>query len=915
MSRQHFASPDGLWHFDSLATPVWVFDVSRHRLWWGNRAALDFWQADSVADLIQRDFSSDSATVRMRLRQILDTCDGDRPVQDTWTLYPRNHPRTVVLSLRPVTIEGGLDALLLEVVRFVDMRSEDDAVRMLEAIRATTLMISSFTFAGRLLTQNPQALAAHGVSDPDGDALAARLGDPQIDGALRASVARDEAVVQELTVRTRMGPRTHRFTARRGRDPITAEPVIVLGEEDVTEQALLRAELQALNERLESEVATRTIEALESRQRLESVIDGARIPTWELDLVTGIGRVNEHWLNLVGLAPDAPRVLPPGWHRRVHPDDLKTMTQRVQQAGPDTQVLEGPCRLRHEDGRWIHLIARSHIAARDADGRPTRIVGVDIDVTPLIEAHDKVAQAESRAQMAHDQLLDAVEALQDGFALYDDQDRLVLANRRYREIYASSAPAMVAGARFEDILRLGLGRGQYADAIGREEAWLQDRLQAHRANDTLLQELADGTVLQVVERRTRSGGWVGLRVDVTELHRARKRAEASSEAKSAFLANMSHELRTPMNGILGMAEILASTRLGAEQAAMLAVIRDAGDALLTILNDILDLARIEAGKMRLDVRPFIPVQESEKWTALHLVTARAKGIVLTVRTSPGMALLRAGDAGRIGQIANNLIGNALKFTPAGSVTVDLTEDGDDRLCLRIADTGIGMEPEDIARVFEEFEQADNSVTRSFPGAGLGLSIVQKLTALMGGSIDVSSRPGSGTTITARLSVPRLAGVAPATRPALPPPRTFPGIEVLIADDNRTNLTILSTMLRSIGAQVTYVENGQLALDAFLQRSFDVVFLDISMPVMDGVEAIHHMQRAAQSGGFRLPPIIAATAHAQQDEAEFYLSKGFCAVLTKPFKARVISGLLGKVMPPGHRMGAGENAQMQTMSPE
>lgn len=900
MNRQHYATCEELGHFDALATPVWVFDVTGHRLWWGNRAALDFWQAGSVDDLVRRDFSSDSNTVRQRLRQILDACHNGCPVQDTWTLYPRNQPRTVVLSLMPIRIADGRDALLLEVVRHVELRADEDALRLLEAIRATSLMISSFTFAGRLLTQNPQALAAHGMPEPGTDALAARLGDPALDAELRAAVTRDEAVMREIRVQTAAGARMHRITARRGRDPVTGDPVIVLGEEDVTEQADLRAELQALNARLESEVRSRTAEAMESRWRLENVIDGARIPTWELDLVTQVGRVNEHWLKLVGLPPDAPLIRPPDWPDRVHPDDLRAMTRRVQDAGPEVEIFEGPCRLRHEAGHWLHLISRCHVASRDAAGRPTRLVGVDIDVTPLIEAHDKVAHAESRAQRAHNQLLEAVEALQDGFALYDDQDRLVLANRRYREIYAASAPAIVEGARFEDILRFGLARGQYAEALGREEDWLRSRLDTHRRGEGMLQELADGTVLQVMERRTQSGGWVGLRVDVTELHRARQRAEAANRAKSAFLANMSHELRTPMNGILGMAEILAATRLAPEQATMLSVIRDAGDALLTILNDILDLARIEAGKMRLDLRPFVPADEAAKWRALHLVTARAKGIDLIVRSGPGMGLARSGDAGRIGQIASNLIGNALKFTPAGSVTVDLDESGDGGLRLRVADTGIGMRPEDVTRVFEEFEQADNSMTRSFTGAGLGLSIVQKLTALMGGSVAVESRPGLGTTFTVHLAIPRLTAPVASASPAPPAHRRFPGLEVLIADDNRTNLTILKTMLTGLGARVTAVENGRQALEAHLAQRFDVVFLDISMPVMDGIESLGAMRQAAGNTGPPLPPVIAATAHAQRDETDFYLSRGFAAVLTKPFKSATLAELLARVLEPVSR---------------
>jgi signal transduction histidine kinase/ActR/RegA family two-component response regulator len=896
MTRPHFATPRELAQLDSLATSVWVFDVARHRMWWANRAALEFWQAASVAELVARDFSGDSAAVRQRLRQILDASDGSGTVQDTWTLYPRNEPRTVVLSIRPVTIDSGQAALLLEVVRFVDMPAEAEALRLLEAIRATTLMISSFTLAGRLLTQNPQALAAHGVAAPEADALAARLGDPVLDATLRAAVARDEALVREVEVRTLAGPRTHRITARRGRDPVTAEPVIVLGEEDVTEQVQLRAQLQSLNARLETEVRTRTAEAVESRRRLENVIDGARIPTWEMEIGSLFCRVNEHWLNLVGLPPDTPLVLPPGWHERIHPDDRRAMFRRAHQPEADGRVIEDPIRLRHEDGRWLHVIARWHVATRSADGRPERVVGVNVDITALVDARDRIQQAEAHAQLAHTQLRDAVEALPDGFALFDGEDRLILSNRRYSEIYAISAPGIYPGARFEDILRYGLDRGQYAAAIGREEDWLRERLDAHKRAESVLQELPDGTVMHVSEQRTQGGGWVGLRVDITELHRARQRAEAANRAKSAFLANMSYELRTPMNGILGMAEILAASRLEPEQAAMLSVIRDAGDALLTILNDILDLARIEAGKMRLDLQPFVPATEARRWKALHLVTARAKGVDLVLRLGPGMDLPRNGDAGRIGQIANNLIGNALKFTPAGSVTVDLDTAGPDRLRLTVADTGIGMRPEDLSRVFEEFEQADTSVTRSFPGAGLGLSIVQKLAGLMDGAITADSAPGRGTTITVHLTVPRLSTGAPAPQPAPPPPRQFPGLAVLIADDNRTNLTILTTMLRGLGAEVTSVGNGSQALQAFRAGGFDVVFLDISMPVMDGVEALHEIRRTAQGCGLPLPPIIAATAHAQSDQADVYRKQGFDAVLTKPFSASRIAEILTQTLP-------------------
>ena len=897
MTRPRLVTPDRLEALNALATPVWVFDVARHRLWWGNPAAIEFWQAGTLAELVGRDFSSDSAAVRVRLRQIIDSWHGNGPVHDTWTLYPRDRPRTVTLSMQPVLIEDGRDALMLEVVRFVDMQSEADALRMLEVVRASTLMLSSYTLDGRLLAQNPQALAAHGFGDDLPDALAIRLGDRRVAADLIDAVAADRMFVRELPILTRQGPRTHRVTARRGRDPVTAAPVIVLSEEDLTDQVDRRAQLLTLNDRLEAEVAARTAEVQATSQRLEHVIDGAKVPTWELDLRTGTLQVNAHWLGLAGLPPDAPRTLSDGWQTRLHPEDYAAMRAQLAAAGPQAQMVEARCRMRHEAGHWVHLITRRHIAERDADGTPVRLAGIDIDITPLVEAQDRISQAEARAQMAHDQLRDAVEALQDGFALYDAEDRLVLVNRRYRELYAISAPAILPGARFEDILRYGARHGQYPDAVGAEEAWLRDRLAQRVRGGPFVQELADGTVLQIEERRTSTGGWVGVRVDITELHRARQRAEASSQAKSAFLANVSHELRTPMNGILGMAELLSRTALAPPQAEMLQVIRDAGDALLVILNDILDLARIEAGKMRLSAHPFVPADEARKWEALHRVSARAKGIELILRTDARMTLTRFGDAARIGQIANNLIGNAVKFTPAGSVTVDLAEEADGRLRLAVSDTGIGMTADQLARVFEPFEQADNSVTRSFPGAGLGLSIVRKLTDLIGGTIDSTSTPGAGTSICVRLDVPRHVA-PPSQAPAAPAPqRSFQGLDVLIADDNATNLLILDRMLRSLGAQVVSAGNGREALDAVLSRRFDVLFLDISMPVMDGLEALDRIRREGRATGRCMPPVVAATAHALQGDRDRYLAAGFAEVLTKPFRLSRITEILDRVLQP------------------
>lgn len=360
----------------------------------------------------------------------------------------------------------------------------------------------------------------------------------------------------------------------------------------------------------------------------------------------------------------------------------------------------------------------------------------------LVESKARLCDLEATRQ----QLINAVEGLNDGFVYFNSDDRLVLANRRFRELYALSADAIQPGAKFEDILRYGLLHRQFVDAIGRENAWMDEQLNVLNAQSVVRQILPDGTVLQVMERRTSDGGRVGLRVDVTEITMAREAAEAASRAKSEFLANMSHEIRTPLNGVLGMADLLAETSLDPQQKSMLSTIRTSGWSLLTLLNDILDLARVEAGKMVLEERPFDLRSSIDRLEALHGATAQGKGISFEILHSSNGLYQRKGDETRIVQVLHNLVGNAIKFTENGSVRLKVRANQPDRLAFEVVDTGIGMTEAQVARIFETFEQADTSTARRFGGSGLGMTIVRRLVDLMEGEIAIDSEPGRGTRI-------------------------------------------------------------------------------------------------------------------------------------------------------------------------
>ena len=382
---------------------------------------------------------------------------------------------------------------------------------------------------------------------------------------------------------------------------------------------------------------------------------------------------------------------------------------------------------------------------------------VDAELTAALnESRDRLRALDATRQ----QLVNAVEGLNDGFVYFDSDERLVLANRRFKELYARSADVIVPGARFEDILRHGLANQQFVDAIGREEAWLQEQLDVLNSSSVVRQILPDGTVLQVIERRTLDGGRVGLRIDVTEITHAREAAEAASKAKSEFLANMSHEIRTPLNGVLGMADLLVETPLDDQQRSMLSVIRNSGWSLLTLLNDILDLARVEAGKMVLEDRSFDLHDAMERLKGLHGAAAATKGISFEIFHTSNGRYRRIGDETRIVQVLHNLVGNAIKFTEQGSVRLKVRANQGDRLIFEVSDTGIGMTEAEVARIFDTFEQADAGTARRFGGSGLGMAIVRRLVDLMQGQITVDSEPGQGTRITVSLQVP-------VDEPALP----------------------------------------------------------------------------------------------------------------------------------------------------
>lgn len=376
----------------------------------------------------------------------------------------------------------------------------------------------------------------------------------------------------------------------------------------------------------------------------------------------------------------------------------------------------------------------------------------------------------------------------------------------------------------------------------------------------------------------RFAGYRGVAADVTEIVRAKEEAEVASRAKSEFLATVSHELRTPLTAILGNAELLAPMLAGSEAGELLGEIDRAGRRLEAVLGDVIDLARLDSGRLALVPAGFAPADLLDKVAALHRAAAAEKGLSLVCEGQGALADARLGDAARLLQILHHLIGNAVKFTREGGVRVSVEAGDPERLVLRVSDSGVGIAQEHQTRVFESFVQLDARVGRTYGGNGLGLAICRQLVRLMAGEIALRSTPGVGTTVEVSVPVPLVQAPAPA---AAAPEVALAGLRMLIADDTAANRRILTLMLERMGAECLAVADGAAALAAWREARFDVGLFDINMPGLDGVALIRAI-RAAEVGGAQRLPALAVTANAMPHQVEAYRAAGFDGCVGKPF---------------------------------
>jgi signal transduction histidine kinase/ActR/RegA family two-component response regulator len=517
------------------------------------------------------------------------------------------------------------------------------------------------------------------------------------------------------------------------------------------------------------------------------------------------------------------------------------------------------------------------------------------------------ARAREQASRSRVQLEQALASMADGVLLRDAQGRVLMWNQRYEDLFPWVRAVVAPGVAFQRLAEAAARAILPTPTDEQVREWAEQRVLPFDGTTHELEfVLPGGTVVQGIERRMPDGGVVSSFRDITaaerELQAAKERAEAASEAKSRFLATMSHEIRTPLNGVLGMNTLLLDTPLTPEQRRWAELMRGSGQTLLTLVNDVLDLAKVEAGRMELELQEFSLRRLARDVVAVMEERARAKKLTLTLDLPQDLPAVLIGDPMRLRQVLFNLLGNAVKFTDQGLVSLRLEyvprHDAQGRswidLRLIVQDSGIGIPHDVLPHLFERFSQADSTTARRFGGSGLGLAITREIVLLMGGQVGVFSEPGRGTRFTVTLPLRVVEQTLDSGFGALGPtaPEVQARLSVLVAEDNAVNQLVLKAMLERLGHACELANSGEEALRALQVRPFDVVLMDVNMPGLDGVSACRAVR--ALAGPLRGLPIVAVTANAMADDHRAYLSAGMNAVLVKPLDLSALAATLDEV---------------------
>jgi PAS domain S-box-containing protein len=684
------------------------------------------------------------------------------------------------------------------------------------------------------------------------------------------------------------------FPERRGRPQMEfsvqfipdAEPEGVVGfyviAEDMSE---LNAQRRGLERALQEQVA--------ERQRLQSLVHGTGAGTWEWNVKTGELRINEEWARILGYTTaELEPVTFSTWEQHMHPDDLVVVQTAVRQhfAG-EILNFETEVRMRHRTNGWVWVVARGQVIARGANGEPEWMFGTHLDITAR-----RVAQERLRGSEA---FLDRVGKVAGvggwRLNLADQKITWTSQTRRITEVDDDYEPALETGMAFYP-----------PEAQSELSAAIQTAIDTGKPFDLELPyrtargghrwvRVAGEAEHDPTSTEAKPVALIGALMDFTERHeaaevlrRAQMEAEAASQSKSKFLANMSHEIRTPLNAVLGVFYLLADTPLDADQSQLLGKAQLAGRSLLGIVNDVLDLAKIEAGEVNLSAEPYHLPGLLHELQTIYALQAIQKGLTFRLEQESGLPAWLRGDAQRVRQILTNLIGNAVKFTESGSIEVTASSlgTGDTRLLrLAVRDTGIGIALEAQGGLFKPFIQADDTTTRRFGGTGLGLSITRELSEAMGGRAGVNSTPGAGSEFWVTLPLVPITSSEPAGLSAAPDP-----LKIVVVDDNAADSAAMAALVRSLGWRAVELSSGETLIRhvtsciASGQHMPDALLVDESMPGLNGLEALSALAQRVEHGHMPVVLLVSAQRGEPTDAGDSQVKH---KVLSKPLEVSAL----------------------------
>ncbi len=630
-------------------------------------------------------------------------------------------------------------------------------------------------------------------------------------------------------------------------------------------------------------------ELRKSQERLALAVEGTQVGLWDWRVQSGEVYFNEQWAIIAGytlkeLEPLSIQI----WMNLCHPEDLERSEKSLQDHFQGkTQIYQCEARMRHKDGHWIWVLDQGKVVEWDEQGAPIRMAGTHQDITERKLSEHALRESEERFKALHNASFGGITIHDKGLILDCNQGLCDISGFFMEELIGMDGLLLIAREAREMVMaNILAGYEEPYEAIGVRKNGDKYPLRLQAKNIPY-----KGKQVRVVEFR-----------DITEqkevevaLIEAKDKAEDASRVKSEFLANMSHEIRTPMNGVLGMLQLMQTISMNEEQKEYILTAIQSSKRLTRLLSDILDLSRVEANRLTIQSQPMDLVELLKQTCELFKPTAQQTHIDHFCYVDPVIPSVVKGDAPRLQQVLTNLIGNAFKFTKEGHISVEAyplaTSDSNQvRVLFSVTDTGIGIADEKIKQLFQPFSQVSTGYRRDYQGAGLGLSICKKLIELMGGTIAIESELGKGTTVyfcvTFSVDESRLSQEISASRV-----RKSKQCRILLAEDEDVNRLATSKLLERKGHIVKAVKDGQEAIALLKEDTFDVILMDIQMPIMDGVEATKAIRGGDAGQGRKDIPIIAMTAYAMSGDKEKFLAAGMNDYTAKPVDVEHIESLI------------------------